>query len=124
MPERAPHAALFAEFGDAVGRLHGIGLHHFAGRAAAWDRDGGILTASGASAIAPAVAPALTHRDRYLTTALVADGHLAALLDFAVAQGYGPLLDLGKTGIFMFERSPEARAPSPTAYRRRPGPVV
>lgn len=154
--EKPQRISFFSDLGDMIGRLHGIGLPHFTERigspgaargdwytvvqrtterAAAWNRELGMLTQSEIAAfcdrllhhtaiISAVVEPALTHRDLYLANILIAEGHLTALIDFELAKGYDPLLDFVKLGMFVFECWPDGIEPFMAAYRSRVGHIV
>jgi len=154
--EQPQRISFFSDLGDMIGRLHGIGLPHFTERigspgaavsdwytvvqrtterAAAWNRERGMLTLPEIAAfydrllrdtatISAVVKPALTHRDLYLANVLIADGHLTAIIDFELAKGYDPLLDFVKLGMFVFERWPDGIEPFMAAYRSRVGHIV
>ena len=76
-----------------------------------------------ASAVAPVVTPALTHRDLYLPNVLVETGRFKALLDFELAKGWDPVFDFVKLGMWVFERWPGGIAAFLTAYRCHTGRV-
>jgi aminoglycoside phosphotransferase (APT) family kinase protein len=73
-----------------------------------------------ARAEAPAVRPALVHRDLYLPNTLVAAGRFRCLLDFEHARSADAITDFVKLGMWVFEKIPGAASDFGGGYGSNP----